>query len=77
MNPLTSAFVFNQINIFKTNMLSSSSISSPIVKTASNQDQYTPIPHFPACLGGEWKNLVKSPYLKTTMKFRAGASLVS
>lgn len=59
------------------NMISSSSISSPVVKTTCVQDQYTPIPHFPACLGGEWKNLVKTPYLKTTMKFRAGASLVS
>ncbi|CAO3628790.1 unnamed protein product [Mucor hiemalis] len=56
-------------------MISSSSISSPVVKTTCVQDQYTPIPHFPACLGGEWKNLVKTPYLKTTMKFRAGASL--
>jgi hypothetical protein len=61
-------------------MMSSSnttSITSAVVKTTlSNQDHYTPIPHFPACLGGEWKNLVKTPYLKTTMKFRAGTSLV-
>lgn len=58
-------------------MLSSTSLSNSNVKTVSNQDQYTSIPHFPACLGGEWKNLVKTPYLKTTMRFRAGASLVS
>ena len=57
-------------------MLSSTSIASSIVKTDLNQDQYTPIPHFPACLGGQWKNIIKLPYLKTTMKFRAGATLV-
>jgi hypothetical protein len=58
-------------------MISSTAISSPTVKTSiAIQDQYTPIPHFPACLGGEWKNIVKTPYLKTTMKFRAGTSLV-
>lgn len=61
---------------FLNTMISSTSLSSPIVKTILNQDQYTAIPHFPACLGGEWKNLVKTPYLKTTMKFRAGTSLV-
>jgi hypothetical protein len=59
-------------------MISSTSISSPVIKTSSTSttDQYTPIPHFPACLGGEWKNIIKTPYLKTTMKFRAGTSLV-
>ncbi|KAI8991279.1 hypothetical protein BDF20DRAFT_909082 [Mycotypha africana] len=38
-------------------------------------EKYTSIPHFPACLGGEWKNVVKFPYLKTTMRFKAGTSL--
>ncbi|KAG1123326.1 hypothetical protein G6F42_010659 [Rhizopus arrhizus] len=56
-------------------MISSTSISSPVIKTTATSDQYTPIPHFPACLGGEWKNIIKTPYLKTTMKFRAGTSL--
>ncbi|KAI7900007.1 uncharacterized protein BX663DRAFT_519291 [Cokeromyces recurvatus] len=54
-------------------------ISSPIIKNMEGKDneknKYTPIPHFPACLGGEWKNLVKTPYLKTTMRFSAGKSL--
>jgi hypothetical protein len=57
-------------------MISSTAISSPAVKYIAIQDQYTPIPHFPACLGGKWKNIVKTPYLKTTMKFKAGTSLV-
>ncbi|GAN01574.1 hypothetical protein MAM1_0009c01007 [Mucor ambiguus] len=56
-------------------MISSTSISSQVIKTSATSDQYTPIPHFPACLGGEWKNIIKTPYLKTTMKFRAGTSL--
>lgn len=61
----------------KTTMISSTAtISSSAVKSFTTQDQYTAIPHFPACLGGEWKNIVKTPYLKTTMKFKAGASLV-
>lgn len=58
-------------------MISSTSISSTILNKESKQnDEYTPIPHFPACLGGEWKNIVKTPYLKTTMKFKAGTTMV-
>jgi hypothetical protein len=61
-------------------MISSTSISSPVIPSSNTDiihEEYTPIPHFPACLGGEWKNLIKSPYLKTTMKFRAGTTLVN
>ncbi|KAI9481213.1 MAG: hypothetical protein EXX96DRAFT_618163 [Benjaminiella poitrasii] len=55
---------------------STSTISSSIISNSEDKEsQYTPIPYFPACLGGEWKNLVKTPYLKTTMRFSAGKSL--
>ncbi|KAI8987060.1 hypothetical protein BDB01DRAFT_593144 [Pilobolus umbonatus] len=57
-------------------MLSSSTINTnPLASDAINMNEYTPIPQFPASLGGEWKSLVKTPYLKTTMRFKAGTTL--
>ncbi|KAI9020192.1 hypothetical protein CLU79DRAFT_222829 [Phycomyces nitens] len=43
--------------------------------TSLSKSHYTAIPSFPACLGGEWKNLVKKPYLKATMRFTMGTVL--
>ncbi|RCH98385.1 hypothetical protein CU097_014454 [Rhizopus azygosporus] len=42
--------------------------------TSMNQD-YVPIPQFPACFDGQWKNITKNPHLKTIMKFKAGTTL--
>ncbi|OBZ88876.1 hypothetical protein A0J61_03075 [Choanephora cucurbitarum] len=52
-----------------------SSVHTSLLKNKQSEDHYTPIPQFPACLGGQWKNLTITPYLKTTMKFSAGTSL--
>ncbi|KAI7863172.1 hypothetical protein BDF14DRAFT_1745642 [Spinellus fusiger] len=48
---------------------------SPNPLSSVNKSIYGPIPLIPACLGGQWKNVVKTPYLKATMRFTTGTTL--
>ena len=48
-----------------------------MISSTFSQSDYVPIPQFPASLDGQWKQITKTPYFKTIMKFKAGRSLVS